>query len=86
MCMYDSMYLLYDSCMLLLLSTTVLNDMYVCTYVFMYVYIHCYTHKFMAGIVKENYGFPKTRPEKTTLKQYYHQKLSINVLIQTFKG
>ena len=37
----------------------------------------------MAGIVKENYGFPKNVP---TLKQYYHQKLSINVLVQPYKS
>ena len=24
-------------------------------------------------IVKENYGFPKNVPQKTTLKQYYHK-------------
>ena len=40
----------------------------------------------VVGIVKENYGFPKMRPEKTTLKQYYHQKLSINVLVKPYKG
>ena len=28
----------------------------------------------------------KMRPEKTTLKQYYHQNLSINVLVQPYKG
>ena len=28
----------------------------------------------------------KMHHEKTTLKQYYHQKLSINVLVQPYKG
>ena len=29
---------------------------------------------------------PKNAPQKTTLKQYYHKKLSINVLVQPYKG
>ena len=29
---------------------------------------------------------PKNVPQKTTLKQYYHKKLSINVLVLPYKG
>ena len=40
----------------------------------------------IVGIAKQNYGFPKMRPKKTTWKQNYHKKLSINVLVQPYQG